>query len=103
MIRLLILAAALMAGCTTYKLWSEGDSDSELGIVRLTYEYRKFENPQLDERGGVELAKERCRDWGFPAQAQRKGEQRRCLNGEEASCSRWLVIREYRCAQDLTR
>jgi hypothetical protein len=103
MIRLLIVAAALLAGCTTYKLWSEGDSDSDSGIVRLTYEYRKFESPQPDERGGVELAKERCRDWGFPAEARRKGEQRRCVSGDEADCSRWQVIREYRCAKDLTR
>ncbi len=103
MTRLLIIAAVLLAGCTTYKMWSEGDSDSDNGIVRLTYEYRKFESPLVDERGGVELAKERCRDWGLPAQAQRKGEDRKCLSGNESNCSRWLVIREYRCVKAVSR
>ena len=27
--------------------------DSDLGIVKLSYEYRKFENPQVDERAGI--------------------------------------------------
>jgi hypothetical protein len=91
-------ALALAAGCTTYKLWSEGDSDSDLGVVRLTYEYRKFENPQVDERAGIELARERCRDWNY-TQAQRKGEQRLCVDGDAADCRKWQVIREYRCTR----
>lgn len=96
----MLVVSTFIAGCTTYKVWSEGDSDSDDGIVRLTYEYGKYESPQVDERAGVEYAKERCRDWGMPANAQRKGEQRQCVSGDEASCSRWLVIREYRCLRD---
>jgi hypothetical protein len=53
----------------------------------------------VDERAGVELARERCKDWGYPG-AQRKGEDRQCLEGEESSCGRWRVIREYRCTGD---
>lgn len=97
---IVLTSLVLCAGCTTYKLWTEGDSDSDAGIVRLTYEYRKFESPQVDERGGVEIAKERCRDWGYPANAQRKGEDRQCLSGSETHCARWLVIREYRCLRN---
>jgi hypothetical protein len=96
MSRLPLLLAVLLAGCTTYKLWSEGDSDQDLGVVRLTYEYRKYESPQVDERAGLEKARERCRDWGY-ANAQRKGEDRHCSSGDEPSCGRWVVIREYRC------
>jgi hypothetical protein len=103
MTRPLLIITLLLAGCTTYKLWSEGDSDSDNGIVRLTYEYRKYESPQVDERAGVEMAKQRCRDWGFPANAQRKGEDRQCLSGDEASCTRWLVIREFRCLREPAR
>ena len=100
--RLLLVLAALLAGCTTYKLWSPGDSDQDNGIVRLTYEYRKYESPQVDERGGLEMARERCRDWGYPG-ANRKGEDRKCISGDEINCSRWQVIREYRCTRDAAR
>ncbi len=87
---------AVLAGCTTYKLWSVADSDQDTQTVALFYEYRKFESPQVDERAGVEMARERCKDWGYPS-AARKGEDRRCVDGVESSCSRWRVIREYRC------
>jgi hypothetical protein len=38
----------------------------------------------------------RCADWGFHG-AQRKGEDRVCLEGIESDCSKWRVVREYRC------
>ncbi len=91
-----ILAAAFtLAACTTYKTWTAVD-ESEEGVVSLSYEYRRFESPQVDERAGINMARERCKDWGFH-DAQRKGEDRQCKDGTEADCSKWLVIRHYRC------
>ena len=87
---------AALSGCTTYKMWSEYDGGKEEGVLQLSYEYRRFESPQVDERAGIQLARERCRDWGFQ-DAQRKGEDRQCTDGVESDCSKWLVIREYRC------
>lgn len=87
-----------LAGCTTYKLWSMADSDQDKATVALFYEYRKYESPQVDERAGVEMARERCGDWGYPA-AQRKSEDRKCVDGDELDCSRWRVVREYRCTK----
>jgi hypothetical protein len=94
-----VLAATVAAaGCTTYKMWSEYGGGKEEGVVQLSYEYRRFESPQVDERAGIQLARERCRDWGFK-DAQRKGEDRQCLDGAESDCGKWLVIRDYRCLQ----
>lgn len=92
----LCLIVLSLAGCTTYKLWKEYDSEPDLGTLQLSYEYRKFESPQVDERAGLETARSRCADWGFQ-NAQRKGEERICLEGIESDCSKWRVIREYRC------
>ena len=96
--RLMLVFAVILAGCTTYKLWNEAGSDQDAGTVSLSYEYRKFESPQVDERAGIEMARERCKDWGYP-NAQRKGEDRKCTDGPESSCSKWLVTREYRCTR----
>ena len=87
------------AGCTTYKLWTEADADPREGTLQLAYEYRKFENPQVDERAGIETARERCADWGYKAGAQRGGEERICLDGTKADCSKWRVLRTYRCTK----
>lgn len=93
----LVTLALLISACTTYKLWSVADSDRDTATVTLFYEYRKFESPQVDERAGVEMAKERCGDWGYPG-AQRKSEDRQCVDGEKTACAKWRVVREYRCS-----
>ena len=95
---LLIATVALVGGCTTYKLWNEAGSDQDAGTVDLSYEYRKYESPQVDERAGTQLARERCKDWGFP-NAQRKGEDRQCVEGVAESCGKWRVTRQYRCTK----
>jgi len=92
------LLALAVAGCTTYKLWSESDADERAGIVQLSYDYRRFESPQVDERGGNEMAKERCIGWGY-ATAQRNGETNSCIDGTKSDCSKWRVTREYRCVK----
>jgi len=95
---ILILAAVVLAGCTTYKLWTESGSSEEEAVVRLTYEYRRFESPQVDERAGIDMARDHCKDWGSPA-ATRKGEARQCTDGTASDCSKWRVVREYRCLE----
>jgi hypothetical protein len=101
-ISILLVALAASAGCTTYKLWTEYGENPDQGTLQLSYEYRKYENPQVDERAGIERARERCRDWGWK-DAQRKGEDRQCKDGTESDCSKWLVIREYRCLREAAR
>jgi hypothetical protein len=99
---LLLVAMATLAACTTYKLWTEYGSDQDQATVQLSYEYRRFENPQVDERAGVSMARERCGDWGYK-DAQRKGEDRQCIDGTASDCSKWRVIREYRCLSGKSR
>ncbi len=95
----ILAVAAALAGCTTYKVWKEADADQDLGLVKLSYTYGKFENPQVDERAGTSMARERCTDWGFRDVA-RKGEDRQCTEGSKSDCSKWLVIREYQCLRE---
>lgn len=92
----ILAAAVLLAACTTYKLWTAAGDSEEEGTVSLSYEYRRFESPQVDERAGISMARDRCKDWGYH-DAQRKGEDRQCIDGTQSDCSKWRVIREYRC------
>ena len=99
---LILTASTCLASCTTYKLWTESGSDQDEGTVQLSYEYRKFESPQVDERAGLEMAKQRCADWGYKS-AARKGEDRACLDGDKNNCGKWQVTREYRCLKEPSR
>jgi YecR-like lipoprotein len=89
-------AALCAAGCTTYKLWEEFDSDAKAGTLQLAYEFRRFESPQVDERAAIETARERCGDWGYK-NAHRSGEDRICIDGPNSGCGKWRVVRTYRC------
>ena len=91
-----ILAAITLVACTTYKTWTQADESEEEGVVSLSYEYRRFESPQVDERAGISMARDRCKDWGYK-DAQRKGEDRQCTDGAPSDCSKWRVTRDYRC------
>ena len=95
----IVLVALGVAGCTTYKLWTETDSDERIGMIQLSYEYRRFENPQVDERGGIEMAKERCAGWGLGNGALRDGEENSCIDGTKSNCAKWRVTRTYRCTK----
>ena len=97
-----LAALAAIAGCTTYKMWTESDSDQQQGMVKLSYQYRSFENPQPDERAAIQSARERCRDWGFK-DASRKAEERTCVDGQKNDCSKWQVTREYTCEKTLVQ
>ena len=98
-----LAALAAVAGCvTTYKMWTESDADQQQGMVKLSYQYRNFENPQVDERAGIQAARERCRDWGFK-DARRKAEERTCVDGVPNDCSKWQVTREYACERTLVQ
>jgi YecR-like lipoprotein len=97
-----LVAMAALVGCTTYKAWTYSGSDQAQATVQLSYEYRKFENPQVDERAGLDLARQRCADWGLK-NAQRKGEDRVCIDGEPGKCGKWQVTREYRCLNEAPR
>jgi len=98
----ILAAAAVLFGCTTYKMWNEESADRDTGLVQLSYEYHKWENPQVDERAGIQTAREHCRDWGY-RDASRKSEDRQCIDGTPSSCSKWKVFREYQCLQELAK
>lgn len=95
-----LVVALAVTGCTTYKLWTETDADERAGMVQLSYEYRRFENPQVDERAAIETAKERCAGWGYGSNALRDGEENSCLDGTKSDCSKWRVTRTYRCVKN---
>jgi YecR-like lipoprotein len=101
----ILAAIAVLAGCeavsgfNTYKTWEVAATDPDLGLVQLSYSYGRFESPQVDERAGSGIARERCTDWGF-RDAARKSEDRQCVSGNDQDCSKWLVTREYQCLKD---
>jgi len=101
----ILAAIAVLAGCeavsgfNTYKQWEVASTDPDLGLVQLSYSYGRFESPQVDERAGTGIARERCANWGY-RDAVRKSEIRQCAAGNDQNCSKWVVTREYQCLKE---
>jgi len=97
----LLAVAAAFAGCATSKQWSVTDSDRNEGLVRVSYEYPEFHEPQLSEEQATKLAESRCNVWGYDDAEPIAGQLRQCSNVENGNCNLWTVTREFQCTRDV--
>ena len=96
--KLAILPVFLFMGaCATQPTWSPSSSNRELGVARVSYEYPKFEEPQMSDAQAEQVAANRCAAWGFARAEMIAGELRDCSVSKDGSCDLWKVTREYRC------
>lgn len=94
---LIVLSATLLTACAVPKqMTATGGSRSD-GTVKLSYEYGKFEVPQVDTSQGVRVAKARCAAWGYSGAEAFGGTTKVCNHPSGSGCERWLVTTEYQC------
>lgn len=97
----LVIVLALgfsLSGCAVNKDWSATGGSRSDGVVRLSYEMKEFEQPQLSEQQAVNLATQRCKTWGYTGAEAFGGVTRKCNQGGGfGGCSQWLVTKEYQC------
>ena len=97
----LILVILAAAGCATAPdSWTASDSDRNLAIVRVSYEYAKVADPRLDAGQASELAQSRCAAWGYDRAEVIPGNLRNCSAKSAERCDLWKVTREYQCLDD---
>jgi hypothetical protein len=98
-----IAAAVLflnLAACATTQKWNVSGGDRSEGVVRVSYEYPEFEQPELSDEQAMKIATSRCNGWGYEDAEPIEGQIRRCGNMDGSNCNLWTVTREYRCTQD---
>ncbi len=95
----LILTLLLASGCVTVpKDWAATGGSKADGVIRLSYEYAEFEQPQVDEQKGLALAAQRCSIWGYTGAEAFGGVTRMCnQTGGMSGCMKWFVTKEYQC------
>ncbi|HEV7608332.1 MAG TPA: YecR family lipoprotein [Steroidobacteraceae bacterium] len=101
----LIAASVLLlnlAGCATAKHWTLSGGDREGGVVRVSYEYPEFHQPDLSDEQAMKIATSRCNGWGYHDAEPIAGQIRQCSNMNGSNCDLWTVTREYQCTVDLS-
>ena len=95
----LILSITFLQGCAVQKeLIPTGGSRAD-GIIKLSYEYGRFEVPTLDAQQGLTAAKQRCSSWGYKNAEAFGGSTKSCIIPRNNGCNRWLVSIEYQCTE----
>jgi len=93
-----VIAALVLVGCATRKEWAATGGSRSDGVVRLAYEFGEFEKPQLNEQQAINLARQRCKAWGYSGTEAFGGHTRQCnQSGGFSGCAQWMVTKEYQC------
>ena len=92
-----LLCVQLLAACAVPKqMTATGGSRSD-GTIKLSYEYGRFEQPQVDLSQGMRVAKARCAAWGYTGAEAFGGSTKTCNQPSGSGCERWIVTTEYQC------
>jgi hypothetical protein len=100
---LLIALAATLAGCATNKQWAVSGGEKNEGLVRVSYEYQEYREPEVNEAAAQELALHRCEGWGYEDVQPIAGQLRQCSNMDDGNCNLWTVTREYQCTREVAQ
>ena len=99
----LVLAAAAFAGCASSRHWTETQSNREMGVVRVSYEFPEFHEPVLSDEQATKLALSRCEGWGYDKAEPIAGQLRQCSNMDNGDCDLWKVTREFQCSRSVAQ
>ena len=99
LLQILLLASFLSAlgGCASSRGWAPSGGDRQRGVVRLSYEYPEFQQPEMSDAQAAKLAQNRCNAWGYRKAEPIEGQIRQCANVDDGNCNLWTVTREYQC------
>ena len=87
-----------LGGCATAEKWSASGGNRDQGLVRVSYEYAEFRQPEMDDADAEALALNRCNAWGYTQAEPIPGQLRQCANMDGSNCNLWTVTREYQCS-----
>ncbi len=99
----LVLLSAAFAGCASNRHWTENQSNRELAVVRVSYEFPEFHEPVLSDDQASKLALSRCEGWGFDQAEPIAGQLRQCSNMDNGDCDLWKVTREFQCSKSVAQ
>ena len=94
----LLLAIAVMTGCTHIKVPVPTGGSRADGTVELSYKLGSLENAQIDWESVQLTAKQRCAGWGYSNAEQFGGQKSICSSADpRLGCLTYLVTVTYQC------
>ena len=96
--RALVAVCLVLTACAVpvKQMQAVGGSRAD-GTIKMSYEYGRFEQPQVNIGQGAAVAKGRCAAWGYTGAEPFGGQTKECVLYSNSTCERFKVITEYQC------
>ena len=97
-----LVAAAIIAGCSTKKdFYATGGSRAD-GVVDMAYDFNRMETPVIDKKQAYSIARSKCSLWGYGDAEPFGGQIQICqARSGFGECSAWQVTVKYQCLGSL--
>ena len=95
---LAVLSVSLwLIGCATTKEWIPYSGSKSDGVVKLAFEYRSIETPEIEPGQANRVATERCLAWGYTGAEPFGGAMRQCIRANQYGCLAYRVTADFQC------
>lgn len=93
----MIICATSLTACSTTKQWNYGGGDPKERGLELSYEYDRFQQPEVNEVQGARLANSVCAERGYFGANPIGSELSNCIEVYGFWCQTYRVTRKYQC------
>lgn len=91
-------AALLLGACATHADWLVTKASRSDGVVALSYERNEFQRPDMSEQQAVELAEQKCKNWGYKGAEPLGSQSTECLSRRGfGNCGSRRITVEFQC------
>ncbi|WP_087785815.1 YecR family lipoprotein [Xanthomonas oryzae pv. oryzicola] len=92
------VAVLLVGACATRADWLVTKASRADGVIALSYERNEFQRPDLSEQQAVQLAIQKCRNWGYKGAEPFGSQSTECLSRRGfGNCGSRRITVEFQC------
>ncbi|KAB0531907.1 MULTISPECIES: YecR family lipoprotein [Xanthomonas] len=88
----------LVSACATHADWLVTKASRADGVIALSYERNEFQRPDMSEQQAVQLAEQKCKNWGYKGAEPFGSQSAECLSRRGfGNCGSRRVTIEFQC------
>lgn len=92
------MSVLLLSACAAHADWLVTKASRADGVVALSYERNEFQRPDMSEQQAVQLAEQKCKNWGYKGAEPFGSQSTECLSRRGfGNCGSRRVIVEFQC------
>ncbi|MCA7024543.1 MULTISPECIES: YecR family lipoprotein [Stenotrophomonas] len=91
-------AALVLSACATHADWLVTKASRADGVVALSYERNEFQRLDMSEQQAIQLAEQKCKNWGYRGAEPFGSQSTECLSRRGfGNCGSRRVTVEFQC------